>query len=286
VVLITHKLRDALSVSDDVTVLRRGAVVLAGCMTGVSEHDLATALLGEEQRPPNTQGHATRGGQVASVTNLTISDDRGRQAVRAASFDVWSGEVLGVVGVEGSGQRELLRVLARRTGATEGAVRLPATIGFVPEDRQRDALILDFDAAENVALRSAGARRGRMNWTDIRASTARLATAFDVRGDLASDVRSMSGGNQQKLVLARELDESPELLIAENPTRGLDIRATHDIHERLKAAARGGAAVVMYSSDLDEVLEMADRVLVMHDGEVRECEKSRDRVGAAMLGVR
>jgi ABC-type uncharacterized transport system ATPase subunit len=285
VVLITHKLRDALSVSDDVTVLRRGVVTLAGSMTGMSEDRLAGALLGDEQRPSQAQRHATRGAQVASVTNVTVSDDRGRQAVRAASFDVWGGEVLGVVGVEGSGQRELLRILAQRATATEGVVQLPATIGFIPEDRHHDGLSLDFDAAENVALRGAGARHGWMNWTAVRARTARIAAGFDVRGDLKSSVHSLSGGNQQKLVLARELDPSPELLIAENPTRGLDIRAAHDVHERLKLAARNGAAVVMYSSDLDEVLSIADRVLVVHDGEVRECETNRDRVGAAMLGV-
>jgi simple sugar transport system ATP-binding protein len=156
----------------------------------------------------------------------------------------------------------------------------------VPEDRHRDALVLDFSASENVAMRAAGARRGRLAWKDIRIRTLQLIRDFDVRGTRqGAPVRFLSGGNQQKLVLARELDGAPPLLVVENPTRGLDIGATRQIHERLRSATLAGAAIVMYSSDLDEVLALASRVIVINDGEVRETVPDRQTVGRAMLGM-
>jgi simple sugar transport system ATP-binding protein len=159
-------------------------------------------------------------------------------------------------------------------------------VGFVPEDRHRDALVLDFSLTENLALKGAGGRRGRLDWATLRSWAASLISRFDVRGgDATTTVRSLSGGNQQKLVLARELDGSPPFVVVENPTRGLDIRATRDVHARLRAAAAAGAGVVFFSSDLDEVLALADRVLVIHAGVVQQCEPDRDLVGRAMLGV-
>jgi ABC-type uncharacterized transport system ATPase subunit len=147
-------------------------------------------------------------------------------------------------------------------------------------------LVLDFSLADNVALKGAGARTGRIAWSAVRAETASLMARFDVRGgDSGTRARSLSGGNQQKLVLGRELHGAPPLLIVENPTRGLDIRATADVHDRLRAAAASGAAVVVFSSDLDEVLSLATRVLVVHAGHVVECARDRDVVGRAMLGV-
>jgi simple sugar transport system ATP-binding protein len=165
-------------------------------------------------------------------------------------------------------------------------VRLPDAIGFIPEDRHRDAMMLDSSATENVTLRGANRRRGRIDWRAQRAHTARLLLEHDVRGgDDRTAARALSGGNQQKLVLARELDGNPPLVVAENPTRGLDIRATRAVHERLRAAADMNAAVVVYSSDLDEVLSLATRIVVVHAGHVRECPLDRDVVGRAMLGV-
>jgi len=223
---------------------------------------------------------------VVVARDLEIIDDRGVTRVRAASFEIRVGEILGVAAVEGSGQYELLRALARRTAVSRGTLEAPEFIGFVPEDRHRDALVLDFSLAENVALKRAGARHGRVDWPALRSTTASLIARFDVRGGTASSrARALSGGNQQKLVLARELDDAPALLVAENPTRGLDIRATDDVHARLRDAARAGAAVVVFSSDLDEVLLLADRVLVVYAGLVRECAPDREIVGRAMLGV-
>ena len=170
-------------------------------------------------------------------------------------------------------------------------------MGFVPEDRHRDAMVLDFTLVENVALRGAGRRRGRVPWRALAAETARLIARHDVRAPGAhAPARALSGGNQQKLVLARELtsaddarrDESTAAtgaLVVENPTRGLDIRASAAVHDRLREARDRGAAVVVYSSDIDEVLALADRVVACYDGRLREVPRDRAILGAAILGV-
>ena len=286
VILITHKLDEALATADVVTVLRRGRVVLHALGRELEPRALADAILGTEiVAEPQVADATPSDDVVASVTDVQLTDERGVTVLREANVEIRAGEILGLVGVEGSGQRELLRVLARRATANRGEVRLPPTPGFVPEDRQRDALVLGFTVAENVALKGAGVRRGRLRWNDVHRSSRALIREFDIRGDADQSVRTLSGGNQQRLVLARELDGSPRLLVVENPTRGLDIRATQAVHERLRAVARSGAAVVLYSSDLDEVLQLATRVFVLHAAELRECALDRDAIGRAMLGV-
>lgn len=285
VVLITHKLREAMSVADDVTVLRRGKGVLAAPAAGLSVDALAVALLGEE--PPGEHvATATSGGEVvARLEDVDVVDERGVVAVRGASLHVRAGEIVGVAAVEGAGQRELLRALAGRVTVERGRVDASDAVGFVPEDRHAEALVLDSGQVENVALRGSGARRGLISWKAERSRTEKLVSDFDVRAaSVDQAVRSLSGGNQQKLVLARELEGS-RLIVAENPTRGLDIRATRDVHDRLRNAAAAGAAVVVYSSDLDEVLSLATRVVVMHAGRLRDVSGDREAVGRAMLGV-
>jgi ABC-type uncharacterized transport system ATPase subunit len=287
VVLITHKLREAIAIADDVTVLRRGRLALSAPAAAVTTSSLTLAMLGQEligAEPSN--GNATRGDVVASAKDIALIDERGTTVVRSATFDISAGEIVGIAAVEGAGQRELLRALAARAPVARGELRLPIEIGFVPEDRQRDALVLDFSPSENVMLKSAAMRRGRIAWQRVRERTRSLVRDFDVRG--ASDrapVRALSGGNQQKLVLARELDGAPAMLVVENPTRGLDIRATREVHERLRTVAASGTAVGVYSSDLDEVLSLATRVWVLHAGSIRESPHEREAVGRAMLGV-
>jgi simple sugar transport system ATP-binding protein len=290
IVLITHKLREALAVADEVTVLRRGRVTFSGAAAGMTIETLSSALLGEDRGRldgmPSVQSGVPLGRAVVNAQNISIVDQRGVRRIHSASFEVHAGEILGIAAVEGSGQSELLRALAGRIGTSGGALDAPASRGFVPGDRHRDALVLDFSLAENVALKDAGAKHGRLDWPSIRANTAALLTRFDVRGGRpTSRASNLSGGNQQKLVLARELEGAPALLVAENPTRGLDIRAARDVHDRLQAAAASGASVVVFSSDLDEVLALANRVLVIHAGAVTECAHDREAVGRAMLGV-
>ena len=298
IVLITHKLRDALAVADDVTVLRSGRTVLAAPAGSLTEKDLARAMLGEGPladpalaeevlaEPARAGAAPAAGAVVARLDGVTLVDERGVVRIRDATLEARAAEILGVAGIEGAGQRELLRALAARLTPSAGTVTVPPRAGFVPEDRHRDALILDFTLAENLTLAGAGARRGRIAWSDERRRASILLDEHDVRASgVDAPARALSGGNQQKLVLARELAGDPALLVAENPTRGLDVRAAAAVHRALRTARARGAAVVVHSSDLDEVLTLADRVVVVHGGVLRECPADREIVGRAMLGV-
>ena len=302
VVLITHKLREALAVADDVSVLRAGSLVYTGPAGESSEEVLTQAMLGGAVDAGVGAAAGTRPGVPVSApvvfraTEMSVRDAAGVTRVRGASVEIRAGEVVGVAGVERSGQRELLRALAGRLPISGGALVRPDDVGFVPEDRHHEAVLLARSLVENVALRGAGLARGRMDWPARRARTAELVARFDVRtSGPSAPMRALSGGNQQKLVLARELGldgpgtsdavATPRALVLENPTRGLDIRAAAAIRDRVRDAAQRGAAVVVYSSDLDEILSLATRVLVMFDGTVRETGAARDAIGRAMLGL-
>jgi len=297
VVLIAHKLREVLSVADRVTVLRRGRNVLTARAAEVTELQLAEAMLGTAS-PTKGDGaaarrpaihHAATSSPAAAVVTLdkvSARDESGAERLRDVSLTLHAGEIVGIAAVEGAGQRELLRIIAGRLTPSGGTVDAPAVVGFVPEDRHRDAVVLDATLIENVALRGAGARRGVMPWKKIRRETEALLTVRDVRASSASvPIRTLSGGNQQKLVIGRELASSPAVLVVENPTRGLDIRATGEVHAALRAARDAGTAVIVYSSDLDEVLGLADRLMVVTAGRVRAVTGDREVVGRAMLTV-
>jgi simple sugar transport system ATP-binding protein len=167
-----------------------------------------------------------------------------------------------------------------------GRLHRPDDVGFVPEDRHGDALLLDASLTENYALRDAGTRRGRVPWRALAERTAAVLMHRDVRASGPQvHARTLSGGNQQKFVLARALDDTPPALVVENPTRGLDFRATAAVHDALHDARDAGIAILFYSSDLDEVLTLADRVLVLHHGVLRQVPREREVVGRAMLGL-
>jgi ABC-type uncharacterized transport system ATPase subunit len=294
VVLIAHKLHEVLRVADHVTVLRRGRVALTAPAAEVTARSLADAMLGGGQHTPGTKarsditpslpGNATQARPVLELRDVTVRDAAGVERLRAASITIAAGEIVGIAAVEGAGQHELLRVMSGRLHPSSGDVHLPQAIGFVPEDRHREAVVLDATLIENVALRGAGTRRGLMAWTSLRTDTEALMATRDVRAETASvTMRTLSGGNQQKLVLGRELASSPQALVVENPTRGLDILATEEVHTALRAARDAGTAVVVYSSDLDEVLALADRVLVVSGGQLRAVGHDREVVGRAML---
>jgi simple sugar transport system ATP-binding protein len=290
-ILITHKLREALAVADDVTVVRRGRTVLAAMRTEVDEPSLTRAMIGDDLGPEARVGrtpaaHQTPIGPPVVVLDGIVASDTNRRETIRATFAVHAGEIVGIAGVEGAGQHTLLRVIAGRVKPASGQLIRPPDVAFIPEDRHNEALVLDFSLAENVALRGAGERRGLMPWPTVRRRTAMLMEQFDVRASSSlTRARTLSGGNQQRLILARELDGQPPLVVAENPTRGLDVRATSDVHERLRTASAAGAAVVLYSSDLDEVLALAMRVIAVHAGSTREVAPERDLVGRAILGV-
>lgn len=296
-VLITHKLRDALAVADAVTVLRRGRVVADAPANHFTLDTLADAMLGADQRnlavrdellPHDVHAEDSAGAHdvVVQAIDVTVQDRHGVPRVKHASLSVRAGEIVGIAAVEGSGQHELLRAVSGRMPLVAGRMHAPLDTEFVPEDRHKDALLLDASLTENLALRNAGDRRGRMDWPRLRARCDALLVERDVRTrDGAVIARTLSGGNQQKFVLARALDDAPRVLVVENPTRGLDFRAAADVHAALRAARDAGIAVLLYSSDLDEVLSLADRVLAMHHGEVHEVPNDREMVGRAMLGA-
>jgi simple sugar transport system ATP-binding protein len=222
---------------------------------------------------------------VAGLDRVTVRR-REHIALAEVTLDVRGGELLGVAGVEGSGHHELLRVIAGKLTPTSGARTGPSTVGFIPEDRHREGLALDLSAAENVALAGSMHRRGMMNWAQLRIRTRELAVAYDVRGPLGgSPVRNLSGGNQQKLVLARELGSEPDLVVAESPTRGLDLKAAAEVRARLTSVRDRGAAVVVYSRDLEELLEIADRVVVVHASRVFEVPVRMEAMSRALVGI-
>ena len=290
IVLITHKLREAYAVADTITVLRRGRTTLSAPASETDEKQIVTAMLGSEpldrERTFASPALDTRGQVIVEANRLAVEDERGVLRIREATFSVHAGEIVGVAGVEGSGHRELLRAIARRLPAQSGSLRVPTLIGFVPDDRHREGLVLNMSLIENVALRGAAVRRGRMPWGEMAARTASAVERFNVRAEgINAAANTLSGGNQQKLILARELDGPPPLLVVESPERGLDVRATADVYDELRSARSSGVAVVTYSADIDETLSLADRMLVVYAGAVRELPPDRHLVGRAMLGA-
>ena len=284
VVLITHKIHEALTYADDVTVLRAGRTVLESGVGGTSAAALVRALMGAE--PPASPAVRERraGAMLVDASAMRVRDDAGVERVRDASLRIAAGEIVGIAAVEGSGHRELLRAIAGRARVEAGTLAAPREVGFVPEDRHRDALVLDMSLTENLALRHAGSRAGVVPWADLARDAEAVRLEYDVRAPGVSvAARTLSGGNQQKFVLGRELAARPDVLVVENPTRGLDVSATAAVHARLRAAADGGIGVLVYSSDVEEVLAIADRVYVMHAGVLSPSSRDRAAVSAAML---
>lgn len=284
VVLITHKLRDAQKYADDVSVLRHGELIASGSMSDFNNDTLARTMLGQfaevihEPRASIPPGDA-----VIQLTNVCLVQTNGIRQLQDVNIEVRSGEIVGVAALEGAATT-LLRIMSGRLMATTGAVTLPASVGFVPEDRQHDGLVSDFSLFENIALKDIGKRKGRMPWPEIRNRTATVVADYDVRAnDIDMRARDLSGGNQQKLILARELSDNPSALVAENPTRGLDIHATAAIHERLRDAKENGCAIVLYSSDIDELVSISDRVFVIRDQRLVPAAVDATEIGNALL---
>jgi len=305
VVLVAHKLDEVLSVAHRVTVLRDGVTVLSAPREDVDVPRLVRAMVGASDADPAAIGHleapapgpptpAGEGEAVAGLEGARVRGPRGEWAVDGATLEVRRGEVVGVAGVEGNGQRELALLLAGRVRAAEGEVRLPAGIGFVPQDRTREGLVADFDLTANVALALHAspefARGPWMRWGALRLRTRELMDRFGVRAPgPGARAGTLSGGNQQRVVVARELSVARDLVVAENPTRGLDVAAAAFVHGELVrlAADPDGPGVVLLSTDLDEVLALAHRVFVMVRGRlvaVPDHERTREGVGGHMLG--
>lgn len=298
-VLITHKLDEVLRAADRVTVLRQGTVTYAGIVAGQTVESLTGAMIGSESSRSSSLTalqpgvpRATAKRELIRLQALELSRESGYGiAIRPAALVVGSGEIVGIAAVEGNGQRELLRAVAGRIVRLRGRLEVAQPVAFIPEDRTSEGLIPELDLTENVALGlgldAPWIRRGRIRWGEARARTADLLQEFGITASgPRSRAASLSGGNQQKLIVARELSRSPAVIVAENPTRGLDVVAAAAIHARLRSAAVAGAAVLFHSTDLDEVLALAERVIVVARGVISEVppQASRATIGAMMLG--
>jgi simple sugar transport system ATP-binding protein len=308
IIFISHKLKEVLEIADRITVLRRGKLIETLPAEGATEAGLARRMVGREVllRVAKTPSHPAE--PLLEVEDLCVVDDRGIEKVRGVSFEVRAGEIVGIAGIDGNGQTELIDAMTGLCPVVSGTVRvggrdvttetahghLEAGLGHIPEDRQRRGLVLEYSIAENLALhdyRSAPA--SRFGWLFPRRLFERaraLIREFDVRGGgPATRAGGLSGGNQQKVVLAREIDRDPKVLIAAQPTRGLDVGAIEFVHRRLIEERDEGRAILLVSLELDEVLSLSDRVLVMYEGEFAgefPPSTSEEELGIAMTGGR
>ena len=307
IIFISHKLNEVTEVADRITVLRRGKKIETLPAAGATEEGLARLMVGREVllRVDKTPAQPTE--PLLSITGLTVEDDRGIEQVRDVSFEVLGGEIVGIAGVDGNGQTELIDAIAglRRSKAGKIVIGdkdvtgdgcrdcLDAGLGHIPQDRQRRGLILDFSLAENIALHDydhpPASRYGWLFPKRLIEKARVLLKEFDVRGGGAQTrAGGLSGGNQQKVVLAREIQSDPKLLIAAQPTRGLDVGAIEYVHRRLVEQRDAGCAVLLVSFELDEVLDLADRILVMYGGQIvleRLSGQTDEReLGIAMTG--
>jgi general nucleoside transport system ATP-binding protein len=307
ILFITHKLREVTEIADRLTVMRRGRVILTRRVNEITESEMAEAMVGELTPARPRPARATSAARVAlSVSGLRVSEGS-TAALSDATFDVRAGEVFGIAGVDGNGQRELFEVLVglRRPAAGRVCVgdravaefdpraALAAGIGHIPPDRQREGLILAMTVQENLLLNRAllerFSRRGLLQHNAARTFAAQLAQQYAIQyADLDAPVRGLSGGNQQRVVVARELAQQPHALIAVNPTRGLDVAAAAAVSGALLDVAEKGCAIVLISTDLDEVLELSDRVSVLFRGRLSPAldpPVDRERLGLLMAGV-
>jgi len=308
IIFITHKLNEVLEIADRITVLRRGKRIETLPAQGATEEQLARLMVGREVLLRVEKGPADPGEPLLLIEGLHVNDDRGLEKVKSVTLEVRAGEIVGVAGVDGNGQTELIDAIAglRRPSAGRIVVAgkdvtgesskecLDAGLGHIPEDRQRRGLVLDFSLAENVALHDYDSPpSSRLGWlfpSRLVARARALLREFDVRGGGPLTLaRGLSGGNQQKVVLAREIDRNPKVLIAAQPTRGLDVGAIEFVHRRLVGERDEGRGVLLVSLELDEILSLSDRILVMYEGElVAEFQPgvSEEELGVAMTGGR
>jgi general nucleoside transport system ATP-binding protein len=305
VVFITHKLAEVMETADRVTVLRAGRVVGTVPTASTTPATLARMMVGRDLAAPPDHRPRAIGETVVTVQDLRARDDRSLPALRGVTFDVASGEILGVAGVDGNGQRELAETIAGLRDVEGGAVRFAdasasrerrvRAIGHIPEDRQRTGLIAEFTLTENLILKTHD-RPPVSRWWGLDLGAARQAAKramaeFDIRAPGPdTPAGTLSGGNQQKLILARELGLDSRFVLAVQPTRGLDVGANDYVHRRLIDARDRGAAILLVSTDLEEILALSDRVLVLYEGQVMgvlpRAAATRDMLGLMMAGTR
>ncbi|QEE60800.1 ABC transporter ATP-binding protein [Salinibacterium sp. dk2585] len=306
IVFITHKLREVRAVADRITVIRLGKVV-GTALPSESTTELASKMVGRSVDLSVDKAPPTLGDSTFEVTNLTVFDPNGNRVVDDLSFDIRQGEIVVIAGVQGNGQTELTEAILGLQKKTAGSIRLDgkellgrnvkqvldAGVGFVPEDRTEDGLVAEFTIAENAVLdrfdRPPFARGLSLALGEIRAFAERVVREYDVRTPTIDTYAGrLSGGNQQKVVLARELERDLRIFIASQPTRGLDVGSIEFVHEQIVRARDSGIPVLIVSTELDEVVELADRIMVMYRGRsvgIVEPTTPREVIGQMMAGI-
>jgi simple sugar transport system ATP-binding protein len=308
VIFITHKLKEVLAISDRIVVLRRGQVVGEALPQSATERSLAEMMVGRSVLLEVEKGPARPGAVVLAVHNLMVDDDRGQRAVDGVSFEVRAGEILGVAGVQGNGQTELVEAITGLRPVRGGSVAIEgkeyanatprqiteAGSAHVPEDRQEDGLVLAYSIADNLVLNTyydqPFARGFTRNEEAINANAKKLVKEYDVRTPSPFvPVATLSGGNKQKVIIARELSRSVKLLIAAQPTRGVDVGSIEFIHKTIVAERDRGAAVLLVSAELDEVMSLSDQIAVIYHGKIVAVvsaeEATRENLGLLMAGA-
>lgn len=311
IILITHKLKEIKEAAERCTVLRRGKYIGTVDVEATSEEEMAEMMVGRAVKFHTEKSPAQPGKVVLDIRNLFVRNAKGLHAVRDLSLSVRAGEIVGVAGVDGNGQSELVAAITGLLPVEKGSIflsgkditktgihdRIEAGIGHVPEDRQRFGLVPDFRLDENLVLKSYAkppfsGRGGVLNMTAIANYGKKLIIGYDIRAGQGPATRagSMSGGNQQKVIIAREIELSPELLVVAQPTRGLDVGAIENIHSRIIQERDKGRAVLVVSFELDEILNLCDRIAAISKGEIVgmvDAEGAREReIGAMMAGMR
>jgi general nucleoside transport system ATP-binding protein len=306
IIFISHKLNEVLEIADRITVLRRGRVIETVPAAGATHEGLARAMVGREVLLRVEKSAATPGDAILTVENLHVLDDRELETVHGLSLEVKAGEIVGVAGIDGNGQSELVEAIVGLRRPTEGRILvngkvitrddpkhlIEAGVGHIPEDRHRRGLVLSFTVAENLSLHEyRRPTESRFGWLWPRRMIARaqkLIRDYDVRGGGPNTAAgSLSGGNQQKVVIAREIESEPEVLVAAQPTRGLDVGAIEYVHRRLVQARDAGKGVLLVSLELDEIRSLSDRILVLYEGRIvgeYTPEASEEELGLAMTG--
>lgn len=287
IILITHKLKEIMSVCDRCTVIRKGKGIGTVTVADTNADELASLMVGREVHFKTTKKDAVPQGIVLDIHDLVVEDSRGVSAVNGLNLEVRSGEIVGIAGVEGNGQTELIEAITGLRKAKSGSVKLKdldltplstrkiteAGVGHIPQDRHKHGLVLDYTIGANIALQTyykkPFSKGGILNYKKIYEKARTLIKEFDVRTPSEyTPARALSGGNQQKAIIAREVDRSPELLIAAQPTRGLDVGAIEFIHSKLVEERDKGRGVLLISLELDEVMNLSDRIAVIYEGKI------------------
>ncbi|MFD1030954.1 ABC transporter ATP-binding protein [Metaplanococcus flavidus] len=287
IILITHKLKEIMEISDRVTVIRKGEGIGTVDTSGTNPNELASLMVGRNVLFTTEKGPAFPKEEVLDIHDLVVEDYRGVAKVKGLNLNVRKGEIVGIAGIDGNGQSELIEAITGLRKVKSGTIRInekdvtglkprkvtETGVGHIPQDRHKHGLVLDFPIGYNIALQtyytSPISKHGIIDYDKINEKAKQIIADFDVRTQGPHELaRSLSGGNQQKAIIGREVDRNPDLLIAALPTRGLDVGAIEFIHSRLIEQRDNGKAVLLISFELDEVMNVSDRIAVIHDGEI------------------